>query len=426
MRTEVATPTPARRRRAHKPDGRRTVGRRTVFFISGFDPRGPAWYHGTYRREAERQSRLSGTHIAVGDRIRRGPEITAWSVAAETDGVETATDYVLLRWDDIVRRYWPRGTVRLWGVMASNLYHYLASGVLWRLLRTAWPTFICAFYPSAFVLTLALLTFICGLAVGLFAAWLAGWPVWIMWPAGVTACLAGTAAGMPILDHKLLIHWLTRIYAFNLLQARRQAPDLERRLDDFARHIVAAAQAGDADEILVVGHSTGAQTAASVLARALDLDPDLGRHGPAISFMTLGSSISMLSWQPEAGWFRDALKRLAWTPDIDWIDFTIAQDGACFALHDPVSSAGLDHPPDAEPKPKLLSLKLFDLFSPAEFDKVRRRWFRLHFQYLMAGERLADYDYFAITAGPLTLADRFAHRPTTRNFDRFKLRILGR
>ena len=38
------------------------------------------------------------------------------------------------------------------------------------------------------------------------------------------------------------------------------------------------------------------------------------------------------------------------------------------------------------------------------------RWFRLHFQYLCAFDRPGDYDYFAITAGPVPLARRFAHR----------------
>jgi len=73
-----------------------------------------------------------------------------------------------------------------------------------------------------------------------------------------------------------------------------------------------------------------------------------------------------------------------------------------------------------------LSAKLFDLYSPETFDAVRRNWYKVHFQYLMAGERLGDYDYFAITAGPLTLSERYSHRPTTRNFDRFKLKMFGR
>mgnify|MGYP006173886705 FL=1 len=276
------------------------------------------------------------------------------------------------------------------------------------------------------MLVLALVTLLVGAALGAAVAWLAGWPAWTAWPVAVAVCLGGTAVGMKRLDRAFSIHWLTRIYAFNLLQARRQVPALDRRLDDFARLIAEETRAGDADEILVIGHSTGAQTAVSLLARALAIDPELGRHGPVVSFLTLGSSISMLSWQPEAQWFRQALQRVAGEPDIDWIDFTITQDGACFALHDPVESAGLAHPPGTEPKPKLLSVKLFDLFAPDAFRRIRRNWYRVHFQYLMASDRLGDYDYFAITAGPSTLADRYAHRETTRNFDRFKLAMLAR
>jgi hypothetical protein len=41
---------------------------------------------------------------------------------------------------------------------------------------------------------------------------------------------------------------------------------------------------------------------------------------------------------------------------------------------------------------------------------LRRRYFRLHFQYLCAFDRPGDYDYFRITAGPLTLEERFRGR----------------
>jgi hypothetical protein len=145
-----------------------------------------------------------------------------------------------------------------------------------------------------------------------------------------------------------------------------------------------------------------------------------------MSLLTLGGSIPMLAWWPQSQWFRDELAAVATHPGLDWIDFTIAQDGACFALHDPVDSSGIAHPDGAEPKPKLLSAKLFDLYSPEAFQAVRHNWYQVHFQYLMAGERLGEYDYFAITAGPLTLPERYGHRATTRNFDRFKLKMFGR
>ncbi|PKP83835.1 MAG: hypothetical protein CVT80_11685, partial [Alphaproteobacteria bacterium HGW-Alphaproteobacteria-2] len=48
--------------------------------------------------------------------------------------------------------------------------------------------------------------------------------------------------------------------------------------------------------------------------------------------------------------------------------------------------------------------------SPATWARLKRRFFRLHFQYLCAFDRPGDYDYFAITAGPQRLAERFAGR----------------
>jgi hypothetical protein len=39
----------------------------------------------------------------------------------------------------------------------------------------------------------------------------------------------------------------------------------------------------------------------------------------------------------------------------------------------------------------------------------------------MAAEIPGDYDYFLITAGPLTLAERFAHLDSVTTFNRFRL-----
>lgn len=413
--TEQAAPQP----------GSRVVRRRKVFYVSGYDPRGPLWYHGIYRREAAKQAELSGMAIAVSRRDRSSSEVASWRLEAESGGIATRTDYHFLRWDDIVRSYWPRGSRLAWltfAVVATFIRH----GVLGRVLKASWPTFICGVYPSSFVLGLALAAMLAGLTGGYAIAWLAGWPGWTSWPIAAAAAIPATIYGTRILDRKFSIHWLTRIYAFNIEQVHRRTPELDRRLDAWAGLVAGAAKSDEWDEVLVVGHSTGAQAAVSLLARALKLEPDLGRDGCQLSLLTLGGSIPMLAWWPQARWFRDELERVATHPALAWIDFTIAQDGACFALHDPVESSGIAHPPGAEPKPKLLSAKLFDLYTPETFQGLRRNWYKVHFQYLMAGERPGEYDYFAITAGPLTLAERYSHRATTRNFDRFKFKMFGR
>ena len=50
-----------------------------------------------------------------------------------------------------------------------------------------------------------------------------------------------------------------------------------------------------------------------------------------------------------------------------------------------------------------------------EIKALRWRFFRLHFQYLCAFDRPKDYDYFQITAGPLTLTDRYRNRAPSRS-----------
>ena len=39
---------------------------------------------------------------------------------------------------------------------------------------------------------------------------------------------------------------------------------------------------------------------------------------------------------------------------------------------------------------------------------------------MMASELAGDYDYFAITAGPLTLAERYREHESIDNFNRFR------
>ena len=66
--------------------------------------------------------------------------------------------------------------------------------------------------------------------------------------------------------------------------------------------------------------------------------------------------------------------------------------------------------PDEQHQPLILSAAFTRTLSPEKQRALRGRWFRLHFQYLCAFDRPGDYDYFAITAGPLTLGQRFAGR----------------
>jgi hypothetical protein len=393
------------------------VKRRHVFYVSGFDPKGPAWYHDLFAAEAPKQAAVAGYTLKVGGRGRAGKFVARWIVAWENDGQRVETVYDFLRWDDVMRAYWPRGAFHLVWVFLRTYWRYLETGVLPRVLRTSWPTGIAACYPAVLILSLVVIAILLPI---LSAAFLSPWWLWFL--AALPLSWAVINFGMPPIDRSFGALWLVRIYAFNLLQARRAVAGLDERIDVLSQHIAKATK-DRPDETLVIGHSTGVQLAVSLLARTLDRDPGLAERS-RVSLLTLGGSIPMLGWQPEAQWFREEIAALSQNAGIDWLDFTTAQDGATFAMLDPVKL--LDLPQAVPPRPKVLSTKLFEMFSPATFARVRRDWRLTHFQYLMAFENPGDYDYFAMVAGPQTLAERFAHRRPAKPLEKFKPRMFRR
>ncbi len=225
------------------------------------------------------------------------------------------------------------------------------------------PAFVSTLLPALTTIGIWLVAVAVGIAAGTALGWAVVVPFWERFLLIVVVAIGVALLEARAVDSAIGIQLLSRSLAFTILQAFQRTPDFDMRLSEFAEELVAAAKTGHYDEILIVGHSSGAQMAVIVLAKALALDADLGRHGAGVALMTLGQSIPILSWWPQATWFRDAMRRVSWEPTIDWIDFTFPQDGVCYALHDPVESSGLSHPPGVEPKPKLLSLKFFTLVS---------------------------------------------------------------
>ena len=116
----------------------------------------------------------------------------------------------------------------------------------------------------------------------------------------------------------------------------------------------------------------------------------------------------MASFLPRAQRLRADLAFLSARTDLTWIDVTAPGDGCAFALCDPVAVTGVA-PPDQK-WPLVLSAAFTQTLSPARWKALRWRFFRLHFQYLCAFDRPGDYDYFQITAGNLTLQDRYQNR----------------
>jgi hypothetical protein len=121
----------------------------------------------------------------------------------------------------------------------------------------------------------------------------------------------------------------------------------------------------------------------------------------------------MVSFLPRAHRLRADLAYLSVQDALTWVDVTAPGDGCAFALCDPVAVSGVA--PEGKRWPLVISAAFTQTLSPERWRALRWRFFRLHFQYLCAFDRPKDYDYFRITVGPLTLADRFRDRPPSKS-----------
>ena len=210
---------------------------------------------------------------------------------------------------------------------------------------------------------------------------------------------------------KFFAYYLMHDYAYSAASRGANPPALEARMAAFGDSIAEALQS-DVDEVLVVGHSSGAHLAVSVLAdliRAGRVPAD----GPALGFLSLGQVVPMVSFLPDAYRLRADLQYLSTRTELAWVDVTAPGDGCAFALCDPVAVSGVA--PDDKRWPLVFSAAFTQTLSAERWKAMRWRFFRLHFQYLCAFDRPKDYDYFQITAGPVTLAQRYADRPPSKS-----------
>ncbi|MWD29817.1 hypothetical protein E0K89_020255 [Aquicoccus sp. SCR17] len=381
------------------------VRRRRVFYIPGYDPFHPRRYRELYRKEGAAQARISGYEIALRPKTGQGPY--GWHVSARIEGAEVETEVEVLVWSDLVKDSMGAGILATYGQLLRTAWIYIGSGTLFRLMRLRKGPVIAALYPVFFLLGQLLLALLLAWGVGAVLARL-------LHP---LAGLAGLLVVPPVLhwfrkqDAKFFAYYLMHDYAYSAAAKGATPAALEARLAAFGERI-GAALASDADEVLVVGHSSGAHLAVAVLAELLRAQR-VPANGPALNLLTLGQVVPMVAFLPEAHGLRADLQLMSEQEPVAWVDVTAPGDGCAFALCDPVAVSGVAR--EAQRWPLVFSAAFTQSLSPERWAALKRRFFRLHFQYLCAFDRPRDYDYFRITAGPRTLRARYSGRPASRS-----------
>lgn len=387
--------------------------RRRVFYIPGYDPFHPRRYRELYRKEGTEQARLSGYQLELKPKTSKGSY--GWQSRAEIDGVETLADIEVLVWSDIVKRSMSETIPATYLQLIRTAWAYIGSGALFRLMRLRKGPMIAALYPVIFLLgQLALVSGI-GWALGALVARYSHWTL------GVLVAFACVWAGLrwfKAKDNKVFAWYLMHDFAYSAQFHGAYAPELETRMAEF-RAKIRAALSDDIDEVLIIGHSSGAHLATSILADLIREAEGQGAlpKSPKLAFLSLGQVVPMVSFLPNAQRLRRDLRYLSAREEITWVDVTAPGDGCAFALCDPVAVSGVA--PTDKRWPLVISAAFTQTLSPAKQQELKRRYFRLHFQYLCAFDALSgsadDYDYFRITAGPKPLAERYRGRSPSKS-----------
>jgi len=325
--------------------------------------------------------------------------VANWTAETRGTNWRVATDYYYFRWDDIVAADRSVSDWRRFPGGIAALLEFAVNGTGFKYFVYSWR------YGSFFAYPLFAIGVMCALSIWLASSVLSfsGLPYpSLLLP---VAAFAIFLVLWRLLRTRGFIRYALDDWCFARDFVRGKRPELEQRLERFARELVRLARESDADEIVFDGTSLGAPLTVLIVDRALALDPQLGSLGKPIHLVSSGSSLLKLALHPAAGWLRQAVGRVASASTVYWVEFQAEEDFLNVYNVDPLVALGM--PPTGKPIVQLMSVRL--MVEEATFRRLLLNFFRMHRQARSGNERRYFYDYYMLCCGPIALAERVEH-----------------
>lgn len=354
-----------------------------------------------FRREWNRfreNWRVTGT---LQDIRIESDDIASWDIETSGPNWHVSTRYEFLRLEGFIQTNLAQPRLTQLTRAFRWMFDDIASGALWRVFRASWKMGVLLIYSQVVLLL--------WIGLSLTGGWLAaraigGFELSVLPIAAIAAAFAfGIFVLLKPAVDAMFVNQLNNCWPYLREFARGEPTSFDRSIDLFAERIVAAANASDVDEILVVGHSAGAMLALTTMQRALAIDPDVGIKRTQVSVITVGSIMPALAMHPAAGKLRETIKAIATERTVLWADCQSREDFMNFWEFDPVAGVGIDTGRD-RCNPLIWPVPVQHMISPNVFEKVRFNYWRMHYQYIMSNDRRASYDYYMFICGPAPLA----------------------
>lgn len=403
----------------HVPSGvranRKPVTKRRIVYIAGYDPRAPeeAKYD-LLKREFDRYCDGKALEHDVSDIAHSADgETASWHVRLSGEGWSAESEYLFLRWDDIVARDFARSFPHRVLRALVVLLDYLLTGTLWRMARAFHRTPILWLYPFVALAAIFALAALAWQFIVSYDRVLGAVPPPYEHAIGAGAALLIVTIGA-WLTRRTFIQHLTDLWCFCRDYARGTRPDMDARCARFADHVLEAVRRDDVDETLLIGHSYGAMMMVEAVAHALARDEAAFDRGAPVVLVTLGSCINTSTLRPGSTLRRDSVKRVAQSKALLWTEIQSRQDLINFYQDDAGKAAGLAED-SKRPNPIVRLVSITDMLSPPNYRRFRFNYFRIHYQTICANDYPHPWDYILVAAGP----DAFAVRMSLPHWDIF-------
>ena len=332
---------------------------RHIFFVHGFDRRGPRHFNLWQKREARLYDQRFGQKIRVGERVGN-----SWEIARN----QHVTKFTYLDWTSIVQARFGVGVWRVvWDLVSIGLAG-ARQGFFGRILYRDWALGLLLLWGF-----LPLFTALVALVILLFFQ-----PIFAL---TIPVALCGVIAFAIRQDGRLGLAYVLHIAWAARRIALRDHADLERYVIESAEEIDALPEEA---EVLIVGHSIGAALAVRIAAAA---------ERP-VSLLTVGSSALLVSAQKDAGDMRQDIEKAAKNT---WIDVSARKDMlGCLAL-DVTENGGV----------KCVTVNLKRSFGKKLVKSLRFDGFGMHFLYFRANLQASPWDWMDLISGPRPISEVF-------------------
>jgi hypothetical protein len=379
------------------------VRRRHVIYVAGYEPRGARGYYRLLERECDRFQRVWPVSLKIEPADFDAQDFARWLIDARASNWRVSATYDFLRLENFIQSDLAEPLIRQIPRALGWIIGDLVSGAQLRIFRASWRFGLHLLFVQAVLLFWLALAAAIGLMAGCAVTNHFGSSAPVAIVTSLVTALASFLALQPVARRFGAIQ-IPSCWVVLRRFGRGQAAWLDQVIDIGAQRLIAVARANTADEIVVVGHSAGCVIAAAAVARAFEFDPELGRRGARLVMLTLGSVMPAVALHPAARRMRDILARLAVEPALAWVDCQFRRDVMAFINFDPVEGVGV-HVGARRRNPVTWRVPFKDMLSPEGYRRLRWKFFRVHFQYIMASERPCPYDYILLIGGPMAIAE---------------------